>query len=159
MELESVEVPRTPQDQLSPYTAGGYPVPIRFLYGTAAEINFWDVVYFHAYAGDGAFDMSTPELIEQTGLSRQMIGQLRRAAAAHGEIVEDVSFDGGHRFRVKIPHFDPLTKGFIWKPAGYVTRGWLRVVTPAIPKRVLNLYLQQPRQRVYRLTPQHIATR
>ena len=31
------------------YVVGCYAIPIRFLYGTAAEINFWDVVYFRAH--------------------------------------------------------------------------------------------------------------
>jgi hypothetical protein len=45
----------------------------------------------------------------------------------------------------------------IWKPLGYVANGWQHIVTPAIPKRVLNLYLQQPRQRVYRLDLRYVA--
>jgi hypothetical protein len=40
-----------------------------------------------------------------------------------------------------------------------VHNGWHHAVTPAIPKRVLNLYLQQPRQRVYRLDPGYIAAK
>jgi len=63
------------------YTTGCYPVPIRFLYGTAAEINFWDVVYCRAAAGGGAFETSTQELAEQTGLARQVVSKLRQAAS------------------------------------------------------------------------------
>ena len=136
----------------APYTAGCYPVPIRFLYGTAAEINFWDVVYYRAYMGHGTFDTSTLELTEQTGLTRQMIGQLRHEASRHGDVLEDIALDSGRRFRLIIPYFDPFAKGFIWKPRGYV-------LTPAIPKRVLNLYLQQPRQRIYQLAPRYIAAK
>jgi hypothetical protein len=40
-----------------------------------------------------------------------------------------------------------------------VRNGWHHVVTPAIPKRVLNLYLQQPRQRVYQLDPAYVAAK
>ena len=141
------------------YTDGCYAVPIRFLYGTAAEINFWDVVYFRARAGGGEFDTSTGELVEQMGLSRQMMGRLRREAVERGELVQDVSWVSGRRFVLRAPDFDRLTKGVVWKPLGYVRNGWHRIVTPAIPKRVLNLYLQQPRQRVYRLDPAYVAAK
>ncbi len=141
------------------YTAGCYAVPIRFLYGTAAEINFWDVVYFRAHEGGGEFDTSTKELVEQMGISRQMVGQLRRKAVERGELIEDVSWASGHRFVLRVPDFERLSKGIVWKPLGYMRNGWHRVVTPAIPKRVLNLYLQQPRQRVYRLDPAYIAAK
>jgi hypothetical protein len=142
-----------------PYAAGCYAVPIRFLYGTAAEINFWDVVYFRAHAGAGHFDASSKELVEQMGLSRQLIGRLRRQAVEQGELTEDVSWISGRRFILHIPDFDRLTKGIVWKPLGYVHNGWHHAVTPAIPKRVLNLYLQQPRQRVYRLDTGYIAAK
>ncbi len=142
---------------ISPHIPGRYPVPIRFLYGTAAEVNFWDVVYFRAYAGGGSFETSTQELAEQTGLTRQMISRLRQAASEHGELIEDVSLANGHRFCVKLPHFDQLRKGIIWKPLGYIENGWQHVVTPAIPKRVLNLYLQQPHQHLYHLDLRYIA--
>ena len=141
------------------YTDGCYAVPIRFLYGTAAEINFWDVVYFRARDGGGEFDTSTGELVEQMGLSRQMMGRLRREAVERGELVQDVSWVSGRRFVLRAPDFDRLTKGVVWKPLGYVRNGWHRIVTPAIPKRVLNLYLQQPRQRVYRLDPAYVAAK
>ncbi len=147
------------KSSISPHTAGRYPIPIRFLYGTAAEINFWDVVYFRAYIGGGFFETSTQELAEQTGLTRQMVSKLRQAAIEHGELTEDVSFTSGHRFHVRIPQFDQLKRGIIWKPLGYIENGWQHVVTPAIPKRVLNLYLQQPRQRVYRLDLRYIAAK
>jgi hypothetical protein len=142
-----------------PYATGCYAVPIRFLYGTAAEINFWDVVYFRAHVGAGSFDTSIKELVEQMGLSRQVVGRLRRQAVEQGELTEDVSWISGYRFTLRIPDFDRLTKGIVWKPLGYVRNGWHHVVTPAIPKRVLNLYLQQPRQRVYRLDPGYIAAK
>jgi hypothetical protein len=151
------------------YAAGCYPVPIRFLYGTAAEINFWDVVYFRAYENEneneneagGGFDTSTQELVELMGLSRQMIGRLRRHAVERGELIEYVSWVSGHRFLLRVSDFDRLAmaKGVVWKPLGYVHNGWHRVVTPAIPKRVLNLYLQQPRRQVYCLDPQYIAAK
>ncbi len=141
------------------YAAGCYAIPIRFLYGTAAEINFWDIVYFRAHETRGGFDTSTKELVEQTGFSRQMIGRLHRQAVERGDLVEDVSWISGRRFVLRVPGFDRLTKGVVWKPLGYVRNGWHRVVTPAIPKRVLNLYLQQPRQRVYRLDPRYIAAK
>ncbi|HVO42573.1 MAG TPA: hypothetical protein VMT34_08120 [Aggregatilineales bacterium] len=86
-----------------------------------------------------------------------MISRLRQAALKHGELIEDVSLANGHRFCVKLPDFDQLRKGVIWKPLGYIENGWQHVVTPAIPKRVLNLYLQQPHQRLYRLDPRYIA--
>jgi hypothetical protein len=141
------------------YAIGCYAAPIRFQYGTAAEINFWDVVYFSCYGGGGSFDTSTRELVEHTGLSRQMVGRLRRQAVDRGALIEDVSWVSGHRFVLQIPGFDPSVKGMIWKPLGYVANGWHHVVTPAIPKRVLNLYLQQPRQRVYRLDPAYVAAK
>ena len=47
------------------HAAGCYAIPIRFLYGTAAEINFWDVIYYRAHEAGGAFDTSTKELAEQ----------------------------------------------------------------------------------------------
>jgi len=141
------------------YTAGCYPIPIRFLYGTAAEINFWDVVCFCANEAGGEFDTSTEELAEQTGLSRQVVGQLRREAIKRQQLLEDVSWVSGRRFVLRIPHWDQWTKGIIWKPSGYVRNGWQRIVTPAIPKRVLNLYLQQPRQSIYYLDPSTIAAK
>jgi hypothetical protein len=141
------------------YAAGCYAIPIRFLYGTAAEINFWDVVYFWAHEAGGSFDTSTKELVEQVGISRQMIGRLRQQAVERGELVEDVSWVSGRRFVLRVPGFDQLKKGVIWKPLGYVRNGWHHVVTPAIPKRVLNLYLQQPRRQVYRLDPKYIAAK
>jgi hypothetical protein len=148
------------QNKTWPASATGcYAVPIRFLYGTAAEINFWDVVYFRAHAGAGSFDASTKELVEQIGISRQLVGRLRRQAVEQGELTEDVSWISGHRFVLSIPGFDCLAKGIVWKPLGYVRNGWHHIVTPAIPKRVLNLYLQQPRQRVYRLDPGYIAAK
>lgn len=157
---ESAIGERQAQGEAMPfYAAGCYAVPIRFLYGTAAEINFWDVVYFRAHEAGGGLDTSTQELVEQMGLSRQMVGQLRRQAVERGELVEDASWGGGHRFVLRAPDFDRLTKGVIWKPLGYVRNGWHRAVTPAIPKRVLNLYLQQPRQRVYRLDPGYVAAK
>lgn len=139
--------------------AGCYAVPIRFLYGTAAEINFWDVVYFRAHETGGAFDTLIQELVEQMGLSRQVIGRLRRQAVERGELIEDISWVSGHRFVLRVPDFDQLRKGIVWKPLGYVRNGWHCVVTPAIPKRVLNLYLQQPRRWVYRLDPGYIAAK
>lgn len=157
MSAESLSTRQTTGPSISPHTAGCYPIPIRFLYGTAAEINFWDVVYFRAYIEGGSFETSTQELSEQTGLTRQMVSQLRQAAIEHGELIEDVSFTSGHRFHVRISNFDQARKGVIWKPLGYIANGWQHVVTPAIPKRVLNLYLQQPRQRVYRLDARYIA--
>jgi hypothetical protein len=101
----------------------------------------------------------TKELVEQTGFSRQMIGRLRRQAVERGELIEDVSWISGRRFVLQVPGFDRLRKGIIWKPLGYVHNGWHRAVTPAIPKRVLNLYLQQPRQQIYRLDPRYIAAK
>lgn len=150
---------REPAASLPLYTAGCYPVPVRFLYGTAAEINFWDVVYFRCYEGGGLFDTSTEELVEQTGLSRQMLGRLRRQALEWGELLEDVSWLSGRRFVLQVPGLEGLRQGVIWKPAGYVRNGWQHAVTPAIPKRVLNFYLQQPRQRVYTLYAACIAER
>ena len=41
------------------YVAGCYAIPIRLLYGTAAEINFWDVVYFYAQDAGGELETST----------------------------------------------------------------------------------------------------
>ncbi len=146
-------------DRLPFYAAGCYAVPIRFLYGTAAEINFWDAVYFRAHEGGGEFDTSTRELVDQVGVSRQMVGRLRRKAVERGELIEDVSWTSGHRFVLRVPDFERLAKGIIWKPLGYVRNVWHHIVTPAIPKRVLNLYLQQPRQRVYRLDPAYIAAK
>ncbi|MBN1874535.1 MAG: hypothetical protein JXA33_09925 [Anaerolineae bacterium] len=151
------------------YTAGSYPIPIRFLYGSAAEIDFWDVVCCHAYQAGGAFDTSTPELMAETGLSRPMLGQLRCRAIAQGDLYQDSSLVSGRRFILQVPGYAQmiyqldiaqnlaLPRGFIWKPLNYVRQGWHHVIMPAIPKRVLNLYLQQPRQRVYTLTPQYIA--
>ncbi len=142
-----------------PYTSGCYAVPIRFLYGSAAEINFWDVVYFRAHQGGGAFETSTQELVEQIGLTRQMIGRLRQEAVEHQELIEDVSFESGWRFSLTVPNFGDLRKGIVWKPLGYVRNGWHQVVTPAIPKRVLNLFFQQPRQRVYHLDMPYIVNK
>lgn len=142
-----------------PHAAGCYSVPIRFLHGTAAEINFWDVIYFRAHQAGGAFDTSTQELVEQAGLSRQMIGRLRRGAIEHGELIQDVSWVGGNRFVLQVPACGRPAKGVVWKPLGYVCNGWHQVVTPAIPKRVLNLYLQRPRQWVYHLDPAYIAAK
>ncbi len=144
---------------LHSYTAGCYAVPIRLLYGTAAESNFWDVVFYHAGKEGGAFDTSTNELSEETGLTRQTIGQLRRQAVAAGEIEEDSSLISGRRFVIQIPNFSALTQGILWKPQGYVKNRWHHAIEAAIPKRVLNLYLQQPRQSIYRLSPQYIAAK
>ena len=150
---------RDSESRLPFYTAGCYAIPIRFLYGTAAEINFWDVVYYHAHETAGAFDTSTEELAEQTGLSRQVLGHLRREAIKQGALIEDDSWISGRRFVLRVSDFNRLTKGVIWKPVGYVRNGWHRVVTPAIPKRVLNLCLQQPRQSVYQLNVAYIAAK
>ncbi len=147
------------EESLPFYAAGCYPIPIRFLYGTAAEISFWDLVCFRAYRSGGAFDTSTEELVDQTGLSRQVLGQLRRQAIDQGDLIEQVSWVSGRRFVLQPPSFDPSAHGIIWKPQGYVHNGWHRVVVPAIPKRVLNLYLQQPRQRIYHLDMAYIASR
>ena len=144
---------------IPPYTSGCYAIPIRFLYGSAAEINFWDVVYFRAHQSGGTFETSTQELVEQVGLTRQMIGQLRQAAVEHQELIEDVSFESGWRFSLTVSNFGELSKGIVWKPLGYVGNGWHRVVTPAIPKRVLNLYFQQPRQRVYHLDMSYLINK
>ena len=141
------------------YVAGCYAIPIRLLYGTAAEINFWDVVYFYAQDAGGELETSTQELAEQTGLSRHTIGRLRRQAVERGELIQDVSWGSGRRFVLQLPDLEQLTKGVVWKPLGYVRNGWHRAVTPAIPKRVLNLYLQQPRQRVYRLKTAYVAAK
>ncbi|MCP4543576.1 MAG: hypothetical protein GY832_41210 [Chloroflexi bacterium] len=140
-------------------TDGCYAVPIRFLYGTAAEINFWDVIYHQIHEGGGEFDISTKELVELMGLSRQMVGRMRQKAVERGELIEDISWASGHRFVLRLPNFAKLAKGHIWKPLGYVGNGWHHVVSPAIPRRVMNLYLQQPRQRVYRLDPGYIAAK
>ena len=96
------------------YRAGCYAAPIRFQYGTAAEINFWDVVYSRCHEGGGSFDTSTGELVEHTGLSRQMVGRLRRQAVDRDALVEDVSWVSGHRFVLRVPDFDPSVKGMIW---------------------------------------------
>jgi hypothetical protein len=48
-----------------PYARGRYAIPIRFLYGTAAEIDFWNVVYFRTHHGEGELDTPTQELVEQ----------------------------------------------------------------------------------------------
>ncbi|MGD9101570.1 MAG: hypothetical protein PVF45_13895 [Anaerolineae bacterium] len=150
--------PRRRKNIRPSFTDGCYAVPIRFLYGTAAEINFWDVVYFGAHQAGGAFETSTQELVQQTGLSRQMVGRLRRQAIERGELAEDVSWGSGRRFVLRLPGWPPK-KGVIWKPLGYVRHDWHHAVTPAIPKRVLNLYLQQPRQQVYRLETNYIAAK
>jgi len=141
------------------YAAGCYAIPIRFLYGTAAEINFWDVVYYRAHETAGTFDTSTEELAEQMGLSRQVFGQLRREAIEHGALIEDDSWISGRRFVLRVSDFNRLTKGVVWKPVDYVRNGWHRVVTPAIPKRVLNFCLQRPRQSVYQLNVPYIAAK
>ncbi len=152
-ERDRTQNPNTPRPM-----AGCYAVPIRFLYGTASEINFWDVVCFHAHQNDGAFDTSTQELVEDMGFSRQVIGRLRREAVEQGSLRQDVSWVSGNRFVLRLPDF-PLTRGVVWKPLGYVSQGWQHLVTPAIPKRVLNLYLQQPRQQVYRLDTGYVAAK
>jgi hypothetical protein len=103
------------------------------------------VVYYRAHETAGAFDTSTEELAEQMGLSRQVLGHLCREAIEQGALIEDDSWISGRRFVLRVSGFNRLTKGVIWKPLGYVRNGWHRVVTPAIPKRVLNLCLQQPR--------------
>jgi hypothetical protein len=141
------------------YTTGCYPVPIRFLYGTAAEINFWDVVCFRSFEAGGPFDTSTEELAKHCGLSRQMISQLRHDAVEQKALIEDVSWVSGRRFTLQVPKLDEVKKGIVWKPLGYVRNGWHQVVTPAIPKRVLNLYLQQPRQQLYHLDGAYIASK
>ena len=150
---------RDSESTLPFYAAGCYAIPIRFLYGTAAEINFWDVVCYRAHETAGAFDTSTEELAEQMGLSRQVLGHLRREAVEQGELIQDESWISGRRFVLRVPGFDRLVKGVIWKPLGYVRSGWHRVVTPAMPKRVLNLYLQLPRQSVYQLDVAYIAAK
>jgi hypothetical protein len=140
------------------YTAGCYAIPIRFLYGSAAEINFWDVVYFSFHEAGGAFETSIKDLARQMGISRQVVGRLRRQALRRGELLEDVAWSSGRRFVLRPPNW-PLRKGIIYKPLGYVRNNWHQAVAPAIPKRVLNLYLQQPRQRVYRLETRYVADR
>jgi len=140
------------------YMAGCYAVPIRCLYGTAAEINFWDVIYYCAHEMGGFLDTSTEELAAQMGLSRQVVGQLRRAAIEHGELVEDDSWISGRRFVLRVSDHDRPTR-VVWKPLGYVRNSWHHVVTPAIPKRVLNLYLQQPRQSIYKLDVAYVAAK
>jgi len=48
-------------------------------------------------------------------------------------------------YRLVIPNYEEQSRrGCILKPAGYVAHGWLRVVEPAIPKRVLNFFFLQP---------------
>lgn len=141
------------------HTAGCYAAPIRLLFGTAAEINFWDVVFYHARQDNGAFDTSTYELSQETGLTRQTTGQLRHQAIAAGELEEDSSLISGRRFVLRIPGFATMAQGVLWKPQGYIQNYWHRIVEPAIPKRVLNLYLQQPRQSIYYLSPQYIAVK
>ncbi len=140
------------------HTAGCYAIPIRFLYGSAAEINFWDVVYFCLHEAGGAFETSTQDLARRTKLSRQVVGRLRRQALQQGELLDDVSWSSGRGFILRPPNW-PLSKGIVWKPLGYVRNNWHHIVAPAIPKRVLNLYLQQPRQRVYRLKTRYVAAK
>ncbi len=144
---------------LHAYTAGCYAAPIRLLYGTAAESNFWDVVFYHAWQDNGVFDTSTYELSQETGLTRQTIGQLRHQAVAVGEIEEDSSLISGRRFVLRVPNFGAMTQGILWKPQGYIRNQWHHAIEAAIPKRVLNLYLQQPRQSIYHLSPQYIAAK
>ncbi|HNT78784.1 MAG TPA: hypothetical protein PKH77_27570 [Anaerolineae bacterium] len=122
-------------------------------------MNFWDVIFYHAHQSGGAFDTSTQELVAQTGLTRQVIGRLRQQALAAGDLYEDSSLVSGRRFVLRLSTDSNLTKGVVWKPLDYVRNGWLHRVMPAIPKRVLNLYLQQPRQRVYRLATSYIAAK
>jgi hypothetical protein len=64
-------------------------IPIRFLYGTAAEINFLDVVSIARTKARANLTHPAQELVAQTGLTRQMIGRLRQQALAAGDLYED----------------------------------------------------------------------
>lgn len=147
-----------PRHKIRPYSIKNcYIIPIRYLYGTAAEINFWDVIYYRAFKGQGSFDTSTQELVEQMGFSRQMVGRLRQQALEEKQLVQDISWVGGNRFALHIPNYASMRRGVVWKPLGYVSNGWHLVIEPAIPKRILNLFLQQPRHQVYHLDVNYIA--
>ena len=159
----------------SAYQPDSYKIPIRHLNGTAAGMNFWDAVYYLAaangrviHSGECIIETSVGELTELTGLTRQSVAKLRATAGGSGEVTEGAGFvfpeTGRQGFELFLHGYAKLTKGIVWKPAGYVGNGWLKVLDTGprmahIPRRVLNIFFQKPRQRVYRVTRQELRAR
>lgn len=159
----------------NPLRPDSYKIPIRHLNGTAAAMNFWDAIYYLAATKGRSLpdkqhliETSVGELCELTGLTRQSLAKLRTEAAGRGELFEAAGFvfpeTGGAGFELILPDYVGLQKGIVWKPAGYVRHGWLKVLNTGprlahIPRRVLNIFFQLPRRWVYPISIQELQAR
>ncbi|MEM7344415.1 MAG: hypothetical protein AAF485_09230, partial [Chloroflexota bacterium] len=113
-----------------------YRVPIRYLNGNAAEMLFWDAVYYLlAIKGEWVkgigyqmVETNKQELEALTGLSRKEIGKLRRKAANQDDprynILEEKGDDPGCYVLSLAAYETLLQKNVIEKPISYMANGW-----------------------------------
>jgi len=82
---------------MNPLTS--YPIPRRYLFAGEWEMNFWDVVWYLAAAGQGVFQTTTPQVTRlMSGLARYdksacrvargYFVRLRRRAVEQGELLD-----------------------------------------------------------------------
>ena len=119
-------------------------LPRRYTALARRQMDFWDAVYYLAHLGGGRTVVSSQELGALTGLDRRKITPLLKTALQQGQLRQDVPLNppGPWHFELILLHYH-IESDVILKPLGYVAHGWLRLVQPALPKRLLNHLLSQ----------------
>ncbi len=124
-----------------------YFYPKRLTNLTAYKLNLWDVMYYLAARSGGRILISTSELVALTSIPRPKLLSLINDMLRSGHLTKDTGFlvdaPTGRHYAIRITNY-PCAEPMVYKPAGYVTNGWLRVVRTAIPKRLLNYLLLYP---------------
>lgn len=138
-----------------------YRVPIRYLNGNAADMLFWDAVYYLLETEGNTNDEGiryvqtrNSDLEELTGLSSRKIRDLRNKAAQqddkHYNLWEYYGDDPSHYILALENYETLLSKHVIQKPVSYVENGWLKNLDyfskkhSRFPLAVINLFFRKP---------------
>lgn len=136
-----------------------YRAPMRYLNGRAADMVFWDAVYWllecHGRsdpAGGRRVEVDNRRLIDLTGLSKRQITTQRNVAAAEPPPYRLLAEDGSEpwSYVLVLPAYrEALARHVIHKPVGLVEHGWWPHLyrlsrNSRLPLAVVNRLLWRP---------------
>lgn len=138
-----------------------YRVPIRYLNGNAADMLFWDAVYYLLETegesdseGTRYVETSNHQLMDLTGLSNKAIVKLRNGAAQQKDERYNLQEEEGLQPRSVVlllrDYETVLSKNVVEKPISYVENGWLKKLDyfskkhSRFPLAVINFFFRKP---------------
>ena len=138
-----------------------YRVPIRYLNGNAAQMLFWDAVYYLLELngmidrdGNCYVETSNRQLTELTGLSSQAIAKLRNRAAKQDDERYNLREEEGiqpRSYRFVLRDYESLlSQKVVEKPMSYVEKGWPTTLDypskmhSRFPLAVINCFFRKP---------------